>query len=94
MKRMIIQPRGWPCAIRDCPPGFFVSGDALCFKTEYGAMETAGPTNVPGSEMRWTVGSQSDVYCSSGESFWGGATTKEEVEKLQVQPVAVEWSED
>ena len=36
MKRMIIKPEGWKCKLYECPPGFFVFNDHLCFKTEYG----------------------------------------------------------
>jgi hypothetical protein len=38
MKRLLIEPSGWPCKLAECPPGFFVCGDNLCFKTEYGAV--------------------------------------------------------
>jgi hypothetical protein len=36
MKQLVIKPTDWPCTTTDCPPGFFVSNDQLCFKTEYG----------------------------------------------------------
>lgn len=36
MKRLVMQPDGWPCAYMECRPGYFVSGDSLCLKSEYG----------------------------------------------------------
>lgn len=36
MKRMLIQPDGWPCTYAECPPGFFVYGTMLGLKSEYG----------------------------------------------------------
>ena len=35
MKTLSIKPDGWPCTLLECPPGFFVYEDSLCFKTEY-----------------------------------------------------------
>ena len=35
MKRLVINPSGWPCSLEDCPPGFFLYLEQLCFKTEY-----------------------------------------------------------
>ena len=34
--KLIIEPKGWTIRLEDCPPGFFVYGDSLFFKTEYG----------------------------------------------------------
>ena len=34
-KLLMMEPEGYPCTIADCPPGFFLSGDELCLKTEY-----------------------------------------------------------
>lgn len=36
MRRLIIKPEGWPCVLQECPPGFFMFEDSLCFKSEYG----------------------------------------------------------
>jgi hypothetical protein len=36
---MIIVPNGWKCKLNECPPGFFVYDNQLCFKTEYGKDE-------------------------------------------------------
>jgi hypothetical protein len=38
MKRLLMEPSGWSCTLAECPPGFFVCDDSLCFKTEYGAV--------------------------------------------------------
>jgi hypothetical protein len=36
MKRLELQPNGWPCRLDECPPGPFVNGnDSLGFKSEY-----------------------------------------------------------
>lgn len=73
-----------------CPPGPFLFNGTLGFKTEYGAMEIVGPANVPGPEIRWTVGNGPDAYClDSGEVFWGGASSKAERAMLMVIPVTV-----
>jgi len=36
MKEVIIYPLGWMCKIEECPPGFFMYEEQLCFKSEYG----------------------------------------------------------
>lgn len=36
MKRLIIQPEGWPCRFEELRPGYFVMGEDLFLKTEYG----------------------------------------------------------
>ncbi len=40
MKRLVLEPNGWPCTILECPPGHFIhySGKDrdIGFKTEYG----------------------------------------------------------
>ncbi len=74
--------------LAECPPGLFRFGDTLGFKAEYGAMQTIGPRDVPGDQIRWTVGRWPDAYCvSSGEYFWGGAKTQEARAALMVEPV-------
>lgn len=35
MRTLQIVPDGWPCTLEECPPGFFIVGEDLCFKTEY-----------------------------------------------------------
>ena len=35
MKTLKIEPLGWPCTLEECPPGFFICAQSLCFKTEY-----------------------------------------------------------
>lgn len=39
MKRLVLRPVGWPCALADCPPGLFVCDDVVGLKTEYGNTE-------------------------------------------------------
>lgn len=36
MRRLVMQPDGWPCLYAECRPGHFVYGDSLCLKSEYG----------------------------------------------------------
>lgn len=36
MKKCVIEPDGWECTLAECPPGFFMYGNDLCFKSEYG----------------------------------------------------------
>lgn len=35
MKQLIIVPDGRPCHLAECPPGYFMYEDTLCFKTKY-----------------------------------------------------------
>jgi len=35
MKRLILKPDGWECILEECPAGFFVFNNAVCFKSEY-----------------------------------------------------------
>lgn len=80
---------GEECTLVECPPGLFRWGDALGFKTEYGAMRLATPSDIPGDQLRWTVGNWPDAYVvASGEYFWGGTKTQEERAALIVQPLA------
>jgi hypothetical protein len=72
MKKLIIEPKGWPCAVSELASGFFVYNGALCLKTAYGE----------------------DAYCESGEAFWGGVNSKEQREKLLIQPVKPKWVEE
>jgi hypothetical protein len=79
MKRLLIEPHGWPCTLAECPPGFFLYQDDLCMKTEYvrESIDGKGP----------------EAYCDSGEAFWGGVSTNAECAKLVVQPVNTKWEE-
>lgn len=65
-----------PVTLNDCPPGLFVFGGTLCFKSEY-ATTLENPPYY-----------QCDAYCvESGEYFWGGAKGTEARGKLMVQPL-------
>lgn len=59
------------CTLNDCPPGLFIMGNCLGFKSEY--------RNDSGSPDAYVV--------ASGEFFWGGAKTREERDALMVTPV-------
>lgn len=61
---------------KECPEGLFLFNGSLCFKSEYKTQNQ--------SSGYW----QSDAYVvSSGEYFWGGASTAEARDKLLVTPV-------
>ena len=81
MKKLIIQPDGWPCTLAECRRGLFVFHDELCLKDEYGHQDD--------TSRIW----YSSAYCDTGEVFWGGAKTKDDREKLVVQPVEAVWEE-
>ena len=36
MRRLVMIPDGWPCTYEECRPGFFVFGESLFLKSEYG----------------------------------------------------------
>jgi len=91
MKRLVLEPYGWPCSLGDCPPGPFLYENTVCFKTEYGAMELVGPANVAGTEIRWTCGLRTDAYNSAGEHFCVGHP--DERDKILVQPLVAQWEE-
>lgn len=59
------------CTLAECPPGLFLFGDCLGFKSEY----------------RSDTGKVEAFVVDSGEYFWGGAKTSEEREALMVHPV-------
>lgn len=65
---------GYP--LRECPPGLFIFGGTLCFRSEYS-------TTLENPRRH-----QPDAYVvESGEYFWGGAKTSEERSALSVFPV-------
>jgi hypothetical protein len=35
MKNLVIKPSQFPCTLAECPPGHFLYGKSLCFKSEY-----------------------------------------------------------
>lgn len=90
-KQLILEPAGWPCSLRECPPGLFLFENSIYFKTEYEKMETIGPVDVPGNEIRWVHGKYTDAYNYAGEHFCHG--TPEEREHIMVQPLSWGWTE-
>lgn len=77
MKTVEIIPSGWPCALRDCPPGLFIFGQSLGFKSEY-----------VGNDGRIDA-----FCVESGEIFWGGTSDNESRGKLIVQPAITQENE-
>lgn len=59
------------CTLAECPPGLFLFGNCLGFKSEYSTNE----------------GKIDAFVVASGEFFWGGAKTNEERNILMVTPV-------
>lgn len=57
--------------LAECPPGLFLCGDCLGFKSEY----------------RSEDGKSEAFVVESGEYFWGGATSKDARELIMVHPV-------
>lgn len=35
MTRLELKPNGFPCTLEECPPGPFLHGKDVCFKSEY-----------------------------------------------------------
>lgn len=79
MKRLELKPEGFPCKLRECPPGFFLKDDEVCFKSEYSKDQDKNRV---------------EAYCESGEFFWGGDEGKENVDEVMVQPLISEWIEE
>jgi hypothetical protein len=66
---------GEPVRLDECPPGLFLFGDTLGFRSEYWTPKQTPPN-------------QPDAYVvESGEYFWGGADTTAERSKLLVRPL-------
>ena len=79
-KILKLEPDGFPYTFSDCPPGFFLSGESVCLKTEYSDEKD---------------GKYFDrAYCDSGEAYWGGTSVLAERAKKEVQPLKVVWAEE
>lgn len=50
MRKLILEPEGWPCCLCECPPGLFLYKDDVCFKDEYGE---AGNSYCSSGEIFW-----------------------------------------
>jgi hypothetical protein len=61
------------CKLFNCPPGLFIAGDCIGFKTEY----------------RTESGLTDAYIVASGEAFWGGAKDADTRENLTVTPVGI-----
>lgn len=67
-----------PCTLQECPPGLFLFGDCLGFKSEYTiSLTTPTLSNWPEA-----------FVVASGEVFWGGTQTHRDRAELIVQPVS------
>jgi hypothetical protein len=79
MKRLVIKPSGWPCALAVCPPGHFIFNDKLCFKSKY-FKESGGKI-------------YSEVYNEIGDILGDRDNFPEDRESASVQHVFAEWEE-
>lgn len=77
--QLIIEPKGFPCKLSECPPGLFLYHDEVFFKSEYSTETTSGQ--------------RPDAYCESGEYFWDGLTKAQDIKNLIVQPCKTIWME-
>jgi hypothetical protein len=86
MKRLVFHSNP-PCHLLECPVGFFVYKNELCFRT-------AGTTfyfNVE-TQLEETF-SLVEAFNSKGEPFWGGATHHQAKERLTVTPMRAVWED-
>jgi len=58
MRRLIIYPNDWVATLRDCPAGFFVAEEQLCFKTDY----------ITGDKIE-AYNSAGEVFCGSDNTL-------------------------
>ncbi|MDW5315030.1 hypothetical protein [Rhizobium sp. PL01] len=80
------------CSLADCPPGPFLFNGMIGFKTEYGAMSGK---DIGGGKVEWEVTGGPDVYVmDSGETFWGGTSSKEARAALHVLPLKISMEVD
>ncbi len=78
MKQLTIEPDGWTCTLKDCPPGFFLSGEQLCFKSEYYTNDKCDAYNSAG-----------EYFCGPPDVQRGDAKRND----IIVQPVTFIWSD-
>lgn len=71
LKDLAIKIKGAPCSLWDCPPGLFLFGDILGYK----------------SDNNYNDGFVDAYCFDTGESFWGGSKSREAQGQLQVQPL-------
>ena len=50
IRMLLIEPNGWPCQLQSCPPGLFLLGETLGFKSEY---NLEPPYVVESGEVFW-----------------------------------------
>lgn len=76
MKRLEIEPSAFPCKLIECPAGFFVFNNSLCFKSEYFTAEGAVEAFCDSGEMFWggvsTVEEQRDLIVLPVQYVWVG----------------------
>jgi len=92
MKRLVIRPEGWPCKLGECPPGLFLHGDGLCFKTDYAPIKGK---DVAG-KVTWEMDQFGiDTYVAGGDYFCPVLPVAVDItiKDLEVQPCVYEWEE-
>lgn len=74
-----------PCRLDECPPGLFMFGDMLGFRSEYSTQVRKTVAENPDGPIY-----QPDAYVvESGEYFWGGASDTATRSALIVQPLEI-----
>lgn len=85
MKKVEVKFAKRKCTLEDCPPGLFLYKETIGFKSEYGAFHGE---DIGMGQVKWTITGNPDVYCAeSGEKFWGGCKSQEELSQLKVRPM-------
>ena len=85
MKRLVLVPDGWPCKLRECPPGLFVTDmETVCVKSQYPRVEIL----ASGGSAYWT-----EAYIADNGDAFGGCQDAKLREEIQVQPVKAVWEE-
>lgn len=88
MKKLIIEPTGWPCFLSDYENGFFVHGNRLGFKNALGAFWADGKSVFP------EVCSNASVHTlqsSPSNNLDANATGGTHMNSLTIQPVTTKW---
>lgn len=74
MKTLELTPSGFPCRLAECPPGFFLCGEDLGFKSEYKTAKGNSEAFCESGEAFWgdanKGGKADDTIVQPLESRW------------------------
>jgi hypothetical protein len=93
MRRLIIEPEGWPCTLDECPPGLFMYEGTLAIKSAHPGMVCL-KESPPFDTWKIEPGNINAPLADGGCQFWGGTGTQEELRKLEVQPCTYRWEKE